>query len=263
MKNILRNATEKLIELTRSNEWESELISHAPPILWFGNMRVNKNRILTIAANPSRLEVLHKNGIPRARVRILRDHETYLDIIKNDNLVEEIIESYNSYFRNDPYNWFGTREAPFNVECFIRGMNSSFYDINGYNYASLHIDLFPFPTRSKYRKLSKIVKRDLFKNAWARKILFSLVDIVDPIHIVVFGRANVQALFTELLETDEAYLTEKFNPTPGKTGYYSLNKITTDRKEYKCYCVSTNLGNPKPFNKDELKLFGYTVCNLA
>ena len=260
MKSILHKAVQKQIELMRLEVWKEELINHAPPILWFGDIQSRKERILTIAANPSRWEVLYRNGRPRERVRILKPNEYHHDILLRDNLADEILKSYNRYFTHDPYTkWFGKRNEPHNVEGFLRGMKASYYEMSGYENIALHADLFPFPTRRDYSEIYPIVKEDLFTASWAKDVLFGIIDRVNPVCIVVFGRGNTNALHNDLIGSSSRTLTEMFQSSLGNSAYYSYCNIQTRIRNYQCCCISTNLGNPIPFTKNELTEFGRHV----
>lgn len=258
IENLLHESTIKMLELINSsNEWKDELYEHAPPILWFGNLENKKPKIVTIGANPSRWEIINKNQTPRARFRVLKNGETLNDIPINQELTGEILNSYNSYFKNDPYeDWFGKINSPFRVECFLRGMNASYYDDIDNEFAAIHIDLFPFATKSDYNKISGMVSRDLFQNSWAKTTLFSLLAYISPKHVVVFGRANAKALFSDLLGSSQRLLSETYTTSTGKRRSYSRNSLECNNEEYLCTCLSTNLGNPKPFNKIELREYG-------
>jgi len=263
MKNILNKAILKQLELLSLDTWKEELIHHAQPILWFGNILSKKNRVLTIAANPSRWEVLHKGGLPRARVRVLKSDEFPNDILRNEVLAEEILQSYNDYFTYDPYSWFGKQNEPHKVEGFLRGMHASYYELQDYEQVALHADLFPFPTMQDYSKIATFAVRDLFKSSWARDVLFEIIDEVNPARIVVFGRRNVEALYQYILESRKNYLKERFRSSLGNLGYYSYDTITTNERSYQCCYISTNLGNPRPFTKEELREYGHHVHTNA
>ncbi len=55
---LLIEATKKLLRLRQKVGWAKELPHRCPPILWFGNARSPKPKVLTIGANPSRWEYL-------------------------------------------------------------------------------------------------------------------------------------------------------------------------------------------------------------
>ena len=59
---LLIEATKKLLSLRQHDDWAKELPRRAPPILWFGNARSQKPKILTIGANPSRWEYLDERA---------------------------------------------------------------------------------------------------------------------------------------------------------------------------------------------------------
>jgi hypothetical protein len=51
---LLKDAFIKQKKLFEKNEWSHQLLSYAPPVLWFGDINVPKPKIITIGANPSR-----------------------------------------------------------------------------------------------------------------------------------------------------------------------------------------------------------------
>ena len=59
---LLQKAINKQNELLLLKGWKDELLSLAPPVLWFGNSNNNKAKIITIGANPSRSEFLNGNN---------------------------------------------------------------------------------------------------------------------------------------------------------------------------------------------------------
>ena len=255
MINTLRKAVSKQIELTSSEDWKKQLFMHAPPILWFGNSNA-KRKILTIGANPSRWEVVKKDLTMENRFRMLHGNELLNDILTDDKLANEIIDGYNEYFSKtkNPYTaWFGKNNSPYKVECFLQGFGATFYEMKDLSYNCIHVDMFPFPTMDDYNKLYDIVIPDLFKNGWSTEILCSIITFINPEKIIVFGRGNTDALFTYILAHSNRLVWKKI--TNGKASFIQ-EMIKISERKYPCLCISTNLGNPKPFSKDELFEFG-------
>lgn len=257
MIDTLRKAVSKQIELSsNSTKWEKQLFPHSPPILWFGNSNAEK-RIVTIGANPSRWEVITKDNSIENRFRMLNGNESLNTVLTNETLANEIINGYNTYFTKNPYTqWFGNSDQPFKVECFLRGFNATLYNFKEVSYQCIHIDLFPFPTLDDYNKLSDIVMHDLFINGWAEVILYSILNFLNPEKILVFGRANSNALFTYALSRKTKLVWSKIS---NGMASYAQETIKVNGKKYPCLCISTNLGNPKPFTKKELYEFGFEM----
>lgn len=139
---LLIEATKKLLWLRQRDGWAKELPNRCPPILWFGNARSQKPKVLTIGANPSRWEyldnscrrildrfketgdesLLHYLEPPRNRFRVLAvAGESVERILADHRLRSEIIQGYNSYFCKNPYQkWFGhPKEDSYKVEGFF------------------------------------------------------------------------------------------------------------------------------------------------
>ncbi|MFO8022047.1 MAG: hypothetical protein R6U65_06250, partial [Perlabentimonas sp.] len=206
--NLLVEATEKLIELGKIEEFKNELLTEAPPVLWFGDNSVAKRKIVTIGANPSREEFLSESKFkaqerlisgkrlqylknPSNRFKHLGTDQEWSSILKDRSLQEEIIISYNNYFKRNPYKWFGNKvrgdNLSYNVEGFINSLDASYYD-GIKKYQCLHLDLMPFPTISDFTSLLKESEEHVFKNEWSKKFLDKLIKEIDPKTIVVFGR---------------------------------------------------------------------------
>ncbi len=273
---LLIEAVKKNIDLNNNLNWKHELLEKAPPVLWFGDTRTNLPKIITIGANPSREEFLnhHKKNaqkminnreqkllqyLKKPRFRTLSQTESLFDILINVNLQEEIIESYNSYFSNNPYiNWFGKPNG-FKLEAFLNGLNASYYpDKIQYGFNAIHIDLFPFPTISDYKEISGLAEKDLFNNEWSQNFLRNLMTtfIPSPKLIVVFGKTNfikLKKLFPDSISTQK-----------GRTHYHQNAKGeqisctywigTFD--SYKLVGLSVNLGNPRNFTTKDLNNLG-------
>ncbi len=143
---ILISTTKKLILLDSIEDWNNELLSKAPPVLWFGNSKSSKEKIVTFGANPSRWEFLRR-GCPQpfkkqcyetkylanSRFKHLNPSHSYEDIISDKDLRDAIIMSYDNYFQNgNQYKeWFGDNTIePYRVEGVLRGMNASYYERN-------------------------------------------------------------------------------------------------------------------------------------
>lgn len=277
---LLIEATEKLIDLSDKSEFKNEFLFRAPPILWFGNNSNNKEKILTLGANPSREEFLaedkkktiiriKKGESPKylinakKRFQLLRPNEKWNNIITNQSLRDKIIDSYNNYFIKKPYKWFGKEkkhhEFSYNVEGFVNCFESSFY--NGENkFQSIHIDLFPFATVSDFKSILKESEKHIFKDNWTNDFLNKLIDEINPKKIIVFGRTNLE-YFIKLLgisnigkEFHFTAITE--NGKKSVASYWSFKY-----RNISIIGLSVNLGNPVGFTKLTLNQFGNKIHN--
>lgn len=267
---LLLEATTKLIELRRHAQWQDELPSRCPPILWFGNTWTAKPKVLTIGANPSRREYLHDPSrkasqkvqqtgddsllhyleSPYNRFYLLNKSEMLSNILTNEVLQRDIIAGYNAYFSRNPYAWFGrAKPDSYNVEGFLRGFGASYFDHIDMPFQAIHIDLFPFATLKDFKALQYIANEDLFSNGWAQRIVTSLISFLAPGVLIIFGRTNFHYFAT--------YMDR------------SLTKLPWHRDSNRQYCLgtgalsnipviglSTNLGNPKGFTKSSLRQYG-------
>ena len=270
MNALLIEASQKLIELASTPEWKNELLEKAPPVLWFGNNKSSKKKILTLGANPSREEFLSDNKamaqqkinagsnieyLFNRRFYHLKHDENYQSITTDDALQNRVIESYNSYFQKNPYKWFGKKsgnnDLSYNVEGFLNAINASFFE-GDYKYQALHIDLFPFATISDFNRLKDITERDLIKTLWMKMFLEKLIKSLTPDYIVVFGRANLLH-FKELFHLDIGHST-KFHSEKGSSDYWLFK---TDTISF--IGLSVNLGNPIGFTKKSIHELGKKI----
>lgn len=277
---MLHQAVRKQIELR--DKWGDEILDRTPPVLWFGNTHSSKKKIVTIGANPSREEFLAMNKEealkvladthdqtqlkylepPRNRFRVLDKTESLQDILQNQRLSTEILDSYNKYFQKNPYEeWFGKKADPYRVERLIRSLNGSYYEIADVQYTSIHLDLFPFVTVSDYNTVKDLPQRDLFQNQWAQNFLSALIEYVSPELIIVFGSGN----FTEFKKLFFAHLRKLSSEL--KFEYQKENgQSVSARYEIMSYQgktnlvgISTNLGNPTGFTKQALDALGNQI----
>jgi hypothetical protein len=261
---ILKKATNILIELQKNSIWENELISKAPPVLWFGNSKSLKPKIVTIGANPSRWEFLDTNKLKSKHIEKavyekyylinkrfyhLTNGEFYDTIITSEKVQNDIISSYDSYFSVNPYTrWFGKSIDPYRVEGALRGMGASFYESDS-NLSAIHIDLFPFPTMSDYMKIKLQVDTYILKQVRNQEVFNSILEYLQPTLLLIFGKSNFST-FSNLFSL-------------GRTTYFNFNsgKITcnvwqTTFRSWKVIGLSVNLGNPYGFYKIDLKNLG-------
>ena len=209
---LLTEATKKLISLSDESDFKDEFLFRAPPVLWFGNNSNDKEKIITLGANPSREEFLAENKLKTAerlkkgqlpvylinakkRFKLLKKDQNWSDIINNQTLRNDIINSYNDYFINKPYKWFGKEKAndefSYNVEGFANCFDSSFYE-GDQKFQSIHIDLFPFSTVSDFKSILKQSEKYIFKDNWTKDFLDKLIYEIKPKKIIIFGKTNLE-----------------------------------------------------------------------
>jgi hypothetical protein len=264
---LLQKAIKKQNELSLLNGWKDELLSLAPPVLWFGNNNTNKPKIITIGANPSRSEFLNGNnstlrGISADNVPYLsKSQQRFYTFDKNEltsdlslQKLHEIINSYNNYFTNHPYrSWFGKVNGG-KVEALVNSFGASFY--NDGNKQVLHLDLFPFATLSDFNKIKHLAEDDLFCNSWAQEFLLNLISNIEPEIIIVFGITNYN-IFNRLFKNNLKQLANgKFiNHTENNHTNYLISNFNN----IKLVGLSINLGNPRGFNREDLLNLGKKI----
>jgi len=203
MKVLLRNAILKQNQLFTDPHWATELLPFAPPVLWFGDLRSDVPKIVTIGANPSRREFLpsananqnvYNNYLVGHKARFYVSNIPFTNLPNVSNqLLDQIIVSYNNYYSVNPYRtWFGSN-AGGKVEAFMNGLGVSFYS-NNYNYRGIHIDLFPFATMSNYTSIINLCNKSLFNTNWAQNFLLSLMQRIKPEKLIIFGISNYRSI---------------------------------------------------------------------
>ncbi|WP_319421108.1 hypothetical protein [Pleurocapsa sp. FMAR1] len=278
-RSLLIHAVKKQIKLREQDEWKKELPERCPPILWFGNAETKKPIILTVAANPSRKEYLNetpesalkkvKNNeplnyreTPNNRFRVLNQTEELADILNDQQLQDEIINGYNFYFypQDERYTaytkWFGMNKPDsYNVEGFLRGFGASYYPNNNLSYQAVHIDLFPFATLSNFKCLlenENINEEDLFGNNWAANFIQSLITMLQPSSLILFGRTNFN-YFSQYIDSS---ISQTIWQGYGCASYCIGGAI---KVELPFIGLSTNLGNPKCFTAASLNQYGQHI----
>ena len=270
--NLLVEATQKLIALRQLPEWYSELPRRCPPILWFGDATSVKPKVVTIGANPSRQEYLGESSrkaaakiqndgndsqlfyleSPLNRFYILPKTSEFEEITANTYMQEEVINSYNSYFRQNPYKWFGKdRSNSYNVEGFLRGIEASYFS-GSLTYQAIHIDLFPFATIHDFNQIRSITERDIFQNNWAQSFLNKLIDKLQPEIIILFGRTNVSHYTSYISPILSSAIWRRYANASFCIGHDKTRNTPI-------VGLSTNLGNPKGFTAESLFSFGTAV----
>jgi len=274
---VLIEATRKLMALVDHPDsdwvrgWGDQLPARCPPVLWFGNAGSKKRKVLTLGANPSRKEfLLHSAAEATERVRSSGDQtrlcyleppynrlwllprgQKLTEILESKDTRNRIIESYNAYFANRPYEaWFGhNHEDSYKVEGFLRGIGASYYDDNPAYLQAIHIDLFPFVTIEDFTSIREMVVATLFDDGWAKQFLMQLISVLSPEVIVIFGRTNCRYFAKYMDPSVHSAEWEWFSP-----GKYFVTR--SSEFSLPVVCLSTNLGNPRGFDAKGLRQFG-------
>jgi hypothetical protein len=270
--NLLLETTSKLILLRQDAQWRKELPRRCPPILWFGNSNSSQPKIITIGANPSRQEYLRDSSrvaaekirvhgddsqlnfleTPTNRFYVLSASQKLEDILIEKSIQSSILNGYDQYFQNNPYQWFGkNKETSYNVEGFLRGLGATYFSTQ-HSYQAIHIDLFPFATIHDFNTLHALVAQDLFRGNWAQTIVNLLIDFISPSMIVIFGRSNV-AHYTQYI----ASTLESVSWINHQSASYCFRR--DQKRDIPIVGLSTNLGNPKGFSATDLFTFGNRV----
>lgn len=243
MKRLINSAIRKQQLLKSNVAWKS-ILMNVPPILWFGNMNSDKQKIVTIGANPSNREFFSIKG--KAYNRFSYNTPYPYD-------AAELELAYNAYFQHNPYRgWFGSPSGG-RVEAFLNGLDASYYNDTNFTYQAIHIDFFPFATNKKFKDIQELVKTSLFQTGWADQSVRELLNYIKPEKIVVFGQLNNMCLdkyfpsitnnyvFTEWKKWSNGELTTKYRiGTPCREDFPLI------------ICVSAYLGNPRGFKRQDL-----------
>ena len=174
----------------------------------------------------------------------------------DSTLTNRVIQSYNEYFRKNPYTrWFG-KPGGYNVECFINQLDASFYDIG--SLGCVHIDLFPFVTVDKFSDLDRQrLLTNVFNDPWFSKNFKDLVDFLDPRYLIVFGRSTTEYFNTYF--DGSIRLNVDYRDRERKYASYGMTTYAIYGKHIPVLGLSVNLGNPRGFTKTQLSKMGKTV----
>ena len=272
-KDLLIESTKKLIALTTIQGWANELMDKAPSVLWFGDSKSEKPKILTFGANPSRWEFLDQTASKNCqmikpvyeniyltqsnrRFYHLGQSSCYSDILTNQKLQNDIIDSYDNYFKSgNSYRWFGKeKNDSYNAEGVLRGLCASYFE-NDTKFRACHIDLFPFATISNFNKIQHITVKDVLAQNWAKDIVDELLCLLNPTVLLIFGRNNFD-YFCRYFNVSKGNPTKWISASnKGKCDYY-----ITKYKTHLIIGLSVNLGNPKWFDALGLNELGQRLC---
>jgi hypothetical protein len=270
---MLIEATIKLVTLSHKEDWSNELLFKAPPVMWFGDSKCEKEKILTIGANPSRWEFLNQSDmksclrpcqsacyenkyLSKQRFYHLTKDNNLSDILNHESLRDKIINSYDTYFAENPYKWFGSnKNDSYNVEGVLRGLEASYFNIDS-KFRACHIDIFPFATISDFKRIQKIAERDVFTNNWAKNLVDEILVYFEPEVVLIFGRTNFD-IFCEYFNV-KPIEEQIFRAHFGKGNCFVW---LAHYNNYMTLGVSVNLGNPKGFDKVGLRELGIFLSN--
>ncbi|HSH81843.1 MAG TPA: hypothetical protein VLA19_25230 [Herpetosiphonaceae bacterium] len=230
--------------------------------------------MVTLAANPSRKEYLRDAAEqalskvrqagndsllsylepPHNRFRLLGPAEQLSDVLESGQLQDEILAGYDDYFERNPYTtWFGSpRERSYNVEGFLRGLGSSYFGRVASDFQAVHIDLFPLATLSDFSNLRALSDRDLLRTTWARTVIQALLDMLQPIALLIFGRANFDAFGSYIDPSVRHFRHVRY----GRAHYFAG---VAQAFNVRVIGLSTNLGNPMGFSSESLLAYGRHV----
>lgn len=275
LEKLVSKSVREQINLKKKSEfWRNQINCSTPPIVWFGDlMAADKPILLTVGINPSWREYHKKKGSDV----LLEKNERRLNLFRCDDctpIIEpsKLMEGYNNYFRNKPYSWFGlwveNKKEPYNVECFINGLDATFYDRKKkegeYKYRAVHIDLFPFATRSPYSEIKENVEEDIFNSGISEALLKELIAAIDPERIVLCSK-TVYAKFCDFGFCKKSPLTCDGQMMLSANGLQKSEAVcarTITLDKYPTLAMSIDLGNPRGFDKASLGLVGRLASEL-
>lgn len=267
---VKKSACDQLKLIKESEFWRNQINCSTPPIVWFGDLQTeDKPILLTVGINPSWREY-HKN---KKSDVLLEKEERRLNLFRCDDCTpviepDRLMDGYNNYFRGKPYSWFGKKNDPFNVECFINGLDATFYDRKkkgcGYKYRAVHIDLFPFATKSPYTEIKGDVEKDIFDSGISEALLKELISIIDPARIVLCGK-TVYAKFCDFGFCNGVPVTCGSQMLLSAKELQKSDAICTKTitlAKYPTLAMAIDLGNPRGFDKTSLGLAGRLASEL-
>ena len=252
---LLREALRKRDELYRNPFWRTQIPVRCPPVLWFGDH--NKKRlIVTVGLNPSHGEFFKTQDDAR-RLNYLSSKDQRFHVYSEQDMknpqspevTNNVIQSYDRYFQENPYSrWFG-KTGGYNVEGYLNHIDASFYGGKPVN--CIHIDLFPFVTVDKYSDLdSSRLETDIFGDERFRKHFIDLLEYLDPEFIIVFGRGTVNQFNRHY--NGRIPLDHEFKVDGHRYARYGHATFSVYGKQVPITGLSVNLGNPRGFTKERL-----------
>lgn len=173
-------------ELSTFNKLNNtEIIKESIPILWFGDLmeyKESKTKVLTVSINPSSRE-FQLNGND--------EFSTETRFPSFNGKIEGLFNSYNEYFKKEPYNqWFKS-----SFSSVLDSFSASFYSDNQSQNRALHTDICsPYATSPTWSHLTDSQKTKLMKHG--TKLWHEIVTILEP-DVILFSASRG---FHELIE---------------------------------------------------------------
>lgn len=156
-----------------------------PPVVWFGNIKSEKPKILVISANPNNIDK------PEGNPRIPSSYKW--NITKAD--VKKLEDDYNYYFCHQPdTGWFGkhpgsVKNKQGRIETFLNGLDASFYPVDS-RYQGIHIDLLPFVTKLPFSQIADRIMAIPGLPEWIDQHIKEMIALIQPELVVVNGKTN-------------------------------------------------------------------------
>lgn len=192
---LLRQAVREQIKLEEEPTLQGEIVECSVPILWFGEPKTDS--WVTIGTNPSDREFSNQKGHilrgKNARMYCRPEGISLTEYLKDDSGLNETLLSYNKYFENNPYGWFG-KFGGGKLESVLNGLGGSFYKARNFHHV-VHTDFLPYATKTDY---SKLVKRNpelesrLMRSSFAQIFLDQTILLLQPSLIILAGKQNIE-----------------------------------------------------------------------
>lgn len=245
---LIKDTIEKLEQLINSNftQETQDMFKNIPPVLWFGNLKSSKEKILVISANPNRPDVPEKNPpIPYS-----------IEWKKGGRDVKKLEDNFNNYFQHIPAtNWFGQKDKKTvqgRIEQFLNGLDASFYENDKYTYQAIHIDLLPFSTAKSFTKIANNILLLNGLTAWIDEHVRDLISLTKPKIIIINGIGNFNYFNLCVNLGAQPYRILKCNST-------TLWISDKNRKIPAIIGVSTNMGSGCRKHWKEVYMLGQQV----
>lgn len=148
---------------------------NVPPVVWFGDVEDERDRVLVISANPHNPEKCIESAKYCNNEEINKDYSSYAG---------ELIRDYNNYFCGVySKKWFNS------IEAFLNGLDASFFD-KKYKHQAIHIDLLPFATEKHFKKIADNLMAIEELPEWIDKHIRELINLINPKLIIINGKTN-------------------------------------------------------------------------
>ena len=208
---------------------------NVPPVVWFGDVEDERDRVLVISANPHNPENYHKSAEHWNDEEIKKDYSSYIG---------KLISNYSKYFCGDySKKWFN------GIEAFLNGLDASFFDKKT-KCKAIHIDLLPFATISPFKTISdKLMEIDGLPE-FINEHIKELIDILRPKLVIVNGGTNFE-YFNKCVNIGSQPYKIIYNGKGGKI-WKSCYKI---KEVYNVISTSFNMGHRNLSDK--------TLTNIA